>query len=99
MLVWVFLALALVALTATVVYAGLAARAAKNSAERAKYGKAAVTAGLLTVITVMAGGMLTSRARNSDNVAPDDVYMPNDMMEDAAGDHFLDIETLVATTS
>jgi len=92
MFVWVFLVLAIAATAATVVYGGLAARAPKRSAERKKYVRTAIVTGVLTLVTVAAGGLLTWRARNADGAS-----FPNDLVQDVGNDTFL--ETLAATTS
>ncbi len=92
MLVWIFLAVALAAVAATVVYAGLAVRAAKNSADRGRYRRAAIVSALLTVVTVVAGGVLTRRARDNG----DGAYLANDLAEDMGEDTFL--ETIAATS-
>lgn len=91
MLVWIFLLLAILAVTAAVVYGTLALRAPKKSADRTRYTRTAVAAAALTLVTVVAGGVLTRRPRDVRD------FYANDLIGAGVGDDTF-IETLAATT-
>lgn len=90
LLVWVFLAVAILTITTSVVAGALALKARKGSDVRLKYSRVAITAAALTAATVVLGAVTV---RATDMFHRD---FPNDVLEPVGADTFLG--TLVAST-